>query len=122
MYNMKLNKTQEPNYCNFSTQNDENFLREYYLPIVLANIWRTRETDENIIVTRNFLVFANENFANYGKYCHHTDYAVKLRISEILYIKILYYVQAPNWVIFQHITTCTHAIKQRRERANLVRM
>ena len=39
-----------------STQNDEKILHEYYLPIVLyvANIWHTREIDENI-VTRKFL-------------------------------------------------------------------
>ena len=51
-----------------STQNNENFLREYYLPIVLyvANIWSICEIDENIAVTLKFKISANENNANYG--------------------------------------------------------
>ena len=55
-----------------STQNNENFLREYYLPIVLyiANIiWCTREIDESFVTQKNSniaKIFVNENNANYG--------------------------------------------------------
>ena len=38
-----------------STQNSENFLREYYLPIVLyiVNIWHTHKIDENIVTQKS---------------------------------------------------------------------
>ena len=57
-----------------STQNDENFLHEYYLPIVF-NIWHTREIDKYCYTKISNKIFADENNANYGTSAYNCNQA-----------------------------------------------